>query len=378
MQHIIFWQNILSIHQLALIRALSDTSEYNIILVVEQELSKKRISLGWNRPDFGNCKIVCQPDKTAIKKLIDQNIKKTVHIFSGIQAYPMVHEAFKQAIDKDLTIGIYAETGNWLGIKGKLRLLRSRLYALCYSRKITFMLAVGHLGVRWLQMSGCPEHRIYPFGYFVEKPYKMDTYGQMKALADTSVIKLVFIGQCIKKKGLDTLLQALSTLKHLSWHLKIIGNGKNKEYFQLLSKKLGMSKYIDFFGALPNEQAIDILSKNDLLVLPSRSKDGWGAVVNEALMLGIPVICSNYCGAADLLSESWRGEIFKAGSVESLRTVLKKWILKGPINSTQRLKIKEWSEFITGESAARYLIEIIKHSTQNQGIKPTPPWINLS
>ena len=77
-----------------------------------------------------------------------------------------------------------------------------------------------------------------------------------------------------------------------------------------------------------NAEAVAEIARHDLFLLPSRF-DGWGAVVNEALMCGVPVVCSDNCGAAELLGESWRGEVFRTGSAAGLKDILQRWIALG-------------------------------------------------
>jgi glycosyltransferase involved in cell wall biosynthesis len=119
-------------------------------------------------------------------------------------------------------------------------------------------------------------------------------------------------------------------------------------------------------------QARQMNASFDLLILPSQF-DGWGAVVNEALMCGVPVICSDQCGAADLLAESWRGSIFRNASVGSLTQELRAWIKHGPISASERQRIQQWSHCIEGESVAHYLIDILRHVYEGSA-RPTAPW----
>jgi glycosyltransferase involved in cell wall biosynthesis len=116
----------------------------------------------------------------------------------------------------------------------------------------------------------------------------------------------------------------------------------------------------------------NLLEHADVLLLPSRY-DGWGAVVNEALMCGVPVVCSDNCGAADLLREPWRGSTFKMGSVESLQIVLRGWIERGRRNEESTARIRDWSSALEGPQEARYLVEIVKY-LQEGGQRPSPPW----
>src|SRR5437870_11248743 len=94
----------------------------------------------------------------------------------------------------------------------------------------------------------------------------------------------------------------------------------------------------------------------DLLVLPSRY-DGWGAVINEALMSGIPAICSDNCGAADLVRSSVQlGAVFRAGSAIDLARVLGTWIRRGPLS--ERRTEEHTSELQSrGQLACRLLLE---------------------
>jgi len=371
MKRIIFWQGILSIHQSALLRNVANMPEFDVMLVVEQEADPERLAMGWHRPDFGNCKIIIQPSDRLIVNLIEQDIKETVHIFSGINPITMAYKAFKQAIKLGANIGVYAETVNWLGIKGKMRWIRDRLYVFRYSDKIDFMLAIGDIAVRWFSRIGYPIEKIYPFGYFTENRLFRTDLNNVKYL-DSPINDLCFIGQLINRKGVDLLIKALGKLNSLNFRLKIIGEGHNKAEYMSLCKVNQIEDKVLFLGAIKNNDAIQILSKSDLFILPSRW-DGWGAVVNEALMQGVPVICSDYCGAADLIANSARGEIVTACSIESLRGALERRIQKGHLGLDERKNIREWAKCISGESAATYLKDILAHVYENSP-RPIAPW----
>ncbi len=173
-------------------------------------------------------------------------------------------------------------------------------------------------------------------------------------------IAISFVGQCIPRKGIEILLKALSMVGTPHWHLRIVGDGSQRQSLEELTVKLGIVDRVHFLGVKANTEVREILARTDLFVLSSYF-DGWGAVVNEALMGGVPVVCSEYCGAADLVRTSGHGETFRTGSTEDLARVLGRWIEKGPLTSMQRSEIRAWSKCIEGEAAARYLIKIIEH-----------------
>ena len=105
-------------------------------------------------------------------------------------------------------------------------------------------------------------------------------------------------------------------------------------------------------------------------MLPSVNKDGWGAVVSEALMQGTPVISSDKCGSSVLIKNSERGAVVRAGSVKQLHDAIIKQINKGKVTITQKQKIIQWSACISGDVAAQYMLDSINNK------KPKAPWID--
>ena len=376
---IVFWQNILSHLQSSYIRALAEKNRCEVILVVEQGLSKRRIDMGWSIPDFGKTKIVISPDKLTMLNLIRERESESTHIFGNMHAYPMVSKAFLHCLNTKVKIGILSEPENWKGLKGVLRIFRGRSEAVRYQKKIDFILAIGHMAIEWFKMIGYPEEKIYPFAYFREKPQEPFEGQRQIPSCDTSGVQLIFIGQLIHRKGVDLLLKALKEIEDLQWHLKIIGDGKKRRELEFLCGKLNLSKKISFLGSLEHAKAMQVLSDSNLLVLPSRW-DGWGAVVNEALMRAVPVVCSDRCGAADLIVDKKLGEVFCSDTIGELRDILRKRISEGKSTLLKsRQQIIKWSKQIEGEMGADYLINIIS-SPAGTASKPVPPWklININ
>jgi glycosyltransferase involved in cell wall biosynthesis len=184
---------------------------------------------------------------------------------------------------------------------------------------------------------------------------------------------LIYLGQCAHRKGIDIALRALAGMTRLMWRLSVIGSGPEEEQWRQLAEQLGIGTRVCFTSALPYEKAMAELAKSDLLLLPSRY-DGWGAVVNEALMAGVPVVCSDACGAQDLLREVWRGEVFPSGSVSALRNILETRIAGGRLDAEARERIQRWSRCLEGDAGAAYILSVIQHVYEG-GPRPVTPWM---
>ena len=66
----------------------------------------------------------------------------------------------------------------------------------------------------------------------------------------------------------------------------------------------------------------NVFAEASVFVLPSR-KEPWGVVVHEAATTGLPIICSDACGAAvHLIHDGYNGFVFESGNVSDLARCL--------------------------------------------------------
>jgi glycosyltransferase involved in cell wall biosynthesis len=117
---------------------------------------------------------------------------------------------------------------------------------------------------------------------------------------------------------------------------------------------------------------------SDFTILPSRF-DGWGAVVNESLSVGTPVVVSRYCGASELLrGRASLGRVLERLDPVSLAEAIEEAALKGCTGADQRQRIAEWARtVISGESLCRYFLEILERADSGADSVLAAPWESL-
>lgn len=353
----IFWQNVISIHQSAFLKALAENHE--VILVAQYRTAKHRETEKWHIPSMGKVKTIVSPTQDEVSVLLNRT--KSYHVFSGIDAFPAVYKIFKLAIQKKLSVSILAEPYNSSGWKGLLRNLKYKYLALKYSRYISHFFATGDIGVKCYKKAGFPMKKLHQWGYFTEAYPQINISNKNKTLPS-----IIFVGQIIERKNIIPIVKRVRHYKHLFSKFIIIGTGLLQDD---LCNLIEHDDKILYIGPIANTEIHKWISNNDLLILPSLF-DGWGAVINEALMLGTRVLCSDNCGARVLLDGSERGGTFSLNKNDFDKT-LKYWLLKGPISENERKKIADWaSENISGTYAAAYFYEVIK------GNNVQPRWLN--
>ncbi len=120
----------------------------------------------------------------------------------------------------------------------------------------------------------------------------------------TEEYSFAFVGRLVDWKAVDILLGAFSELDCTEEAtLHIYGDGPSRETLELQAEASPQASRIHFHGFVPQDQLPTLLSRHECLVLPSLYECG-GAVVLEAMALGLPVIATNWGGPMDYLDDS--------------------------------------------------------------------------
>jgi glycosyltransferase involved in cell wall biosynthesis len=116
---------------------------------------------------------------------------------------------------------------------------------------------------------------------------------------------LLHVGQLIPRKGLDAFLRAAAALQKegREFSLLFVGSGPDKQKLEQLAADLQL-KNVYFRASLPPEKMPSVYRSADCLIFPTLA-DVWGTVANEAILSGLPVLCSKYAGCApELFTEA--------------------------------------------------------------------------
>jgi len=103
-----------------------------------------------------------------------------------------------------------------------------------------------------------------------------------------------------------------------------------------------------------------VIAEYDALVLPSLH-DGWGVVVNEALLQGVPVIVSSNVGAKCMVESNGAGLVFESGDMASLERVLYEFCGSGSYREELSKGAVLVGSAITPEKGAKYMKDLFEY-----------------
>lgn len=328
-KRIVFWEPNASPHKLKFIESVARAKRgiSDVSLIAWRPLSDSRISLGWSSsPEVGNISISTNPSDSEISKICDFEPNATLHVFSGIRNVASNVTALRILKKTDANIAIMAEPRSREGISGIIRYAQSWLTERWLRQKAKIIFSIGANGPAWFQSTGYPEERVFPFAYFIPPPNvptEVFELGTANNNNQECSIQIGYLGRLEREKGVDHLVRSCSLLKR-GYSLTLAGKGSQQRMLQSLADRSGVRA--QFPGPIPMKDVGRFLRSLDVLVLPSVSdNDGWGVVVSEALMSGIPVIVTTKAGSSLAITHPNLGRIVPprdptaiANAIESL------------------------------------------------------------
>jgi glycosyltransferase involved in cell wall biosynthesis len=330
---IIFWQPIASPHQEAFLEAVAENFAGEVILGVEQNLPPERSAQGWPSASHKKVRVLDISVPSNHAALAAQTSASTLHIFTGFFSHPHVWSGFRSLAGSQAHLAIMSEAPEQQPLTGWLKRLRGRVIARRWASRFAFVLAIGGMGCEFFKSIGFPQSRIVPFGYYLDVLPLAITETD---LAQNSTFRFISGGQLIHRKGIDILIKACVLLPATGWHLDIYGDGPLRSSLEYRARRVVHDGQATFHGTVQNVALRKALAASDCAILPSRF-DGWGALVNECMAAGTPVICTNRCGAAIFVDDARVGSIVAAGDSAALALAMQRAIEGGkPTVSTRQ------------------------------------------
>jgi glycosyltransferase involved in cell wall biosynthesis len=252
-------------------------------------------------------------------------------------------------------------------LKRMLRPMLYRTYVAIMRRRLAGVFAISPLAVDQFLHFGIPTGRVFPFGYFVPRAAPVGQERLNHSGDGRGPLRLVFVGNLIERKGIAPLVMAVDELhsRGVGVRLDVFGPGNPDD----VPVRGAATRYC---GQIPFGHAQQVISRYDALVLPSLH-DGWGVVVNEAILAGVPVACSAAVGAGSIVKSASCGWIFGTPDVTGIATVLSEMARDHAQVEARREAARAVSDLLEPTVAAAYMRDAIA-AVKTGKQPPTCPW----
>lgn len=204
--------------------------------------------------------------------------------------------------------------------------LRSTVY-----RQADFVVAYGRATAEYFRSIGMSDARIFQGAWGVEAR-SFEEAGAKRIARHAGAARWITSGQLVARKGFRQLVTAWAAQSPTFWsanHLTIVGDGPERGALQALIAEKGLAERITLTGHLSREDSAQHFAQADAFVFPTLM-DHWGWVLNEAMAAGLPVLCSQYAGAAADLVREVNGRMFNPTNADDFARALDDfWLQRG-------------------------------------------------
>ncbi len=212
--------------------------------------------------------------------------------------------------------------------RGRLALLRKDIrknmevrYRIPSQKSNFYMLSASAFTPYDLSLINSFSHRCYRWGYFPQ--FLTYEAGELSAKKKHDIPRLLWVGRMIDWKRTKDALQVAKKLRDCGYRfqLDIIGTGVLESKLKAYVAKNKLENCVTFLGSMPPEQVRTYMEEANIFLFTSNKREGWGAVLNEAMNSGCVCVANSVIGSAPYLIEDQKNGFLYRGQKSFYRTV---------------------------------------------------------
>lgn len=312
-----FVSNYMNHHQIPVSSFLYEKWKENYCFIQTEPMEEERIRMGWNA-DTVELPFVRQYDKEPehCKKLIAES---DVVIFGGTDDESYIQERLR--VGKPVirySERLYKE-GQWKAVSPR-GLRKKYLDHTRYRNAPVYLLCAGGYVAHDFDIVKAYKGKRFKWGYFPEfEKCSGDELNVLRSAEERT--ELLWAGRFIDWKHPEDALKVAKYLKEkkFDFRLRMAGGGELEAELKTYVKENELENCVEFTGFCKPEEVRRLMKQSHIYLFTSDYKEGWGAVLNEAMNSGCAVVASHAIGAVPyLLTHGNNGLIYKSGNVSDL------------------------------------------------------------
>ena len=319
---ITFVSNYINHHQIPLAEVLYRETGGEYRFIQTQPMEADRVAQGW-ADDFASLPYLMIYDEkpTECRELIENS---DIVMFGGCEDESFIAPRLQSGkIVLRYMERLYRE-GQWKAISPR-GLLKKYHDHTRYAKAPVYLLCAGGYVADDFEIIRAYRGKRFKWGYFTA--FEELSAEELASYKSGEQVRILWAGRFLKLKHSMDVLQALLILKQkgIAFEMQFVGGGECEEEMRQFISEHGMEAEVRLTGFLKPHQVREEMKKSHIYLFTSDYREGWGAVVNEAMNAGCAVIVSHAVGAAPfLVRHEENGLIYKSGDVTQLASHLER------------------------------------------------------
>jgi glycosyltransferase involved in cell wall biosynthesis len=182
---------------------------------------------------------------------------------------------------------------------------------------------------------------------------------------------LCHVGRLVAYKGVGTVVRAAAILarSHPGLRLLVVGTGPEDASLARLAGDLGIADRVEFLGSGPDQSfAYRAMAAADVFCLAS-SVEGFGLVVPEAMIAGVPVACSDIPALRWVTGDGAHARLFPVGDAERLADAVEAHLRDSDEAGRRAAAAREWATQFEPVRVSRAIESLLEEAAAERGRK---------
>lgn len=309
----IFVSNYINHHQIPFCNAMYRILREAFVFIQTEPMEEERIRMGWQE-DVSHPYVKYyyeEPEK--LQEWIDSC---EVVLFGGTDEECYIQKRLREKRPVVRYSERLYKQGQWKAISPR-GLLKKYKDHTKYRRDKVYMLCSGAYVPSDFHIVRAYPGKLLRWGYFPETvSYDVDALMKQKQAGN-----ILWAARFIDWKHPELPLRTAKYLKDrgYAFHMDIIGGGELEEMVQGLLREYRVEDVVTLQGYRTPKEVRSFMERADIYLVTSDRREGWGAVVNEAMNSGCAVIGNHMIGAVPfLIKHGDNGCIYRDGQEQEL------------------------------------------------------------
>lgn len=358
-----FVSNYINHHQIPVSEVLYQKWGEGYHFIQTEPMEEERIKLGWNADCDGLPYLMQYSEMPEqCRQLI---LDSDVVIFGGTDDESYIQERLKAGkIIIRYSERLYKE-GQWKAISPR-GLRKKYLDHTRYQDAPVYLLCSGGYVADDFNIIKAYKGKRFQWGYF--PAFEESTDEERSMWKESPQLNLLWAGRFIDWKHPEDALYVAAELKKkkVDFKLTMAGGGHMDAELKQYVRDNHLEDCVKFAGFCKPEKIRELMKAAHIYLFTSDYKEGWGAVLNEAMNSGCAVVASHAIGAVPfLLKHEENGLIYKSGDIKELETLTLKLCEDADLRYRLGEKAyetiaKEWNPIYAGNALISLCEEIMR------------------